>query len=304
MDQQLLVFVTVAELGNFTKAAEKLHMTQPAVSQYIQSIERNYGMKLLERSNKFVRLNKPGEIVYYHAKEILSLYEKVENLLDDLSKQPKGPLKIGASYSYGEYVLPNLIARLHEAYPHIRPSITIGNTKEVAEFVIKNQLDIGIIEGWYNNAQLQIETFADDAMYIVTSTNHSLANHGEKIEFTDLENETWIVREEGSGTREATEKLFKQLSISPKNLMVFGSTQLIKESVEAGLGITLLSQWTFRKEEQLDLLKTLPIKGTPFNRKFSLVYKKTAYITKALEVFIELLKNDEGKSNHAKEIQN
>lgn len=304
MDQQLLVFVTVAELGNFTKAAEKLHMTQPAVSQYVQSIERNYGMKLLERSNKFVRLNKPGEIVYYHAKEILSLYIKIENLLDDLSKQPKGPLKIGASYSYGEYVLPNLIAKLHEAYPDISPTITIGNTKEVAELVSKNQLDIGIIEGWYNDSQLQIETFADDAMYIVTSANHPLANRREEVEFTDLEKETWIVREEGSGTREATEKLFKQLSISPENFMVFGSTQLIKESVEAGLGITLLSQWTFRKEEKLSLLKTLPMKGTPFKRKFSIVYKKAAYITKALEVFIELLKNDKGKRNNAWDIQN
>lgn len=136
MDRQLHVFVTVAEMENFSRAAEELHMTQPAVSQYIQSFERTMGTNLLERSNKFVRLNKAGEIVYHHAKEILGLYTKMHYLIDDLTNKTSGPLSIGASYTFGEYVLPHVIAKMHKKYPLIIPTITIGNTKEVANLVL------------------------------------------------------------------------------------------------------------------------------------------------------------------------
>src|SRR5699024_11676037 len=105
MDQHLYVFVTVVEKENFSRAAEELHMTQPVVSQYIQSFERTMGSKLLERTNKYVRLNKAGEIVYHHAKEILGLYTKMHELIDDVTNKTSGALAIGASYTFGEYIL-------------------------------------------------------------------------------------------------------------------------------------------------------------------------------------------------------
>lgn len=292
MDQHLFVFVTVVEKGNFSKAAAELHMTQPAVSQYIQTLERTYGMKLLDRNSKFVRLNKPGEIVYYYAKEILSLYAKMDDHLSNLTNQPKGPIKIGASFSFGEYVLPQYISRLHHTFPSIQPSVTIGNTTEISELVARNRLDIGIIEGDEHLTHLQTDAIADDLMYIVASSTHKFVKNGISVSLDELEKETWIVREEGSGTREATEKLFKQLAISPKNIMEFGSTQVIKESVEAGLGISLLSQWTIRKEQLLEVIKVIPVPGTPFKRKFSIIMQNSSFITKPLEVFIEMLKNE------------
>lgn len=146
MDQHLHVFVTVVEKGSFSRAAEELHMTQPAVSQYIKLLEQTYGETLLERSTKFVRLNKAGEIVYYHAKEIVGLYTKMQSLMDDLSNRASGPLSIGASYTFGEYVLPHFIAKLLEEFPLIKPRIVIGNTKEIAKLVVGHQLDVGIIE--------------------------------------------------------------------------------------------------------------------------------------------------------------
>src|SRR5699024_12664168 len=110
MDQHLQVFITVAEKRNFSRAAEALHMTQPAVSQYIRLLEENFGVRLLERTNKYVRLNKAGEIVYHHAKEITGLYTRMHHLMDDLTHKARGPLAIGASYTFGEYVLPHIIA--------------------------------------------------------------------------------------------------------------------------------------------------------------------------------------------------
>jgi LysR family transcriptional regulator, transcriptional activator of the cysJI operon len=289
MDQQLQVFVTVAEKENFSRAAEELHMTQPAVSQYIQSFERTMGTKLLERSNKFVRLNKAGEIVYHHAKEILGLYTKMHYLIDDLTNKTSGPLLIGASYTFGEYVLPHIIAKMHVKYPLINPTITIGNTKEVAELVLGYQLDVGIVEGEFKDKNLVIEPFAEDSMYLVASPKHRLAQKNRVIDLAELDEETWIVRENGSGTREVTEKMFRLCEITPKKTLEFGSTQLIKESIESGLGISLLSYWTIRKECSMGTLNVINIKQLPIKRKFSVVLR-SPFQTKALNVFLELLR--------------
>ncbi|WP_342513474.1 LysR family transcriptional regulator [Sporosarcina sp. FSL K6-1522] len=289
MDQHLHVFVTVVEKGSFSRAAEALHMTQPAVSQYIKLLEQAYGGKLLDRSNKYVRLNKAGEIVYYHAKEIVGLYTKMQSLMDDLSNRASGPLSIGASYTFGEYVLPHFIARLREQFPLIKPRIVIGNTKEIAKLVVGHQLDVGIIEGDFKNAHLSIDAFAEDTMFVVASSHHRFTQQDCEVNVSELEKEAWIVRELGSGTREATERIFHAMSIAPNDIMEFGSTQLIKESVESGLGITFLSQFAIRREVSMGRLKIVPVKGAPYKRKFSIILR-TSFKTKALEVFINLLK--------------
>ncbi len=266
-------------------------MTQPAVSQYIRTFEDNIGVRLLERTNKYVRLNKAGEIVYHHAKEIVGLYTKMQNLVDDLANKASGPLSIGASYTFGEYVLPRIIANLVKNYPDIQPTVTIGNTNDIAGLVSMHQIDVGIVEGHFKEKQLSVEEFAEDSMVVVASSNHALAQKKDNVNLRNLEQETWIVREKGSGTREATEKMFHRIGISPVKLMNFGSTQPIKEVVEAGLGITLLSQWAVQKELRNGDLKILDIKALPFTRQFSIL-TKTPFQTKALEVFIDLLRNN------------
>ena len=291
MDQQLFVFITVAEKKNFSRAAEELHMTQPAVSQYIQALEKTMGTKLLERSNKYVRLTKAGEIVYHHAKEILALYAKMDFLIDDLTNNPSGSLSIGASYTYGEYVLPHLLAKMQLKYPAINPTITIGNTREIAELVLGHQLDVGIVEGNFQDKNLKVEPFAVDDMSIVVSSNHHLAKTNNEISLSELANETWIVREIGSGTREAIESMFSQYKMTPKKKLEFGSTQIIKEAVEANLGISLLSDWAIRKELSLGTLTIIKIDGVSIRRDFSTVLS-SPFQTKALSVFLKIIKGN------------
>ncbi|WP_394173783.1 LysR substrate-binding domain-containing protein [Guptibacillus hwajinpoensis] len=281
MDQPLNVFVTVVEKRNFSRAAEELHMTQPAVSQYIKNLEDSLGTKLLERSNRSVELNKAGEIVYHHAKELLNLYSKMNYLLDDLTNRASGKITIGASYTYGEYVLPHVIAKIRHNYPLITPSITIGNSTEIGDLVYSHQLDVGIIEGDYPARDMKVDDFTEDEMVIVAAPSHVQVENG-----SILENEMWIVRESGSGTREATEKMWKQLEITPPNTMAFGSTQLIKESVEAGIGISFLSRWTIRKELELGSLVVLTIPDFTYTRTFSILMR-SPFQTKVLEVFLE-----------------
>jgi DNA-binding transcriptional LysR family regulator len=294
MDQQLLVFVTVVEKENFSRAAEVLHMTQPAVSQYIQTLERTMGTKLLERSNKFVRLNKAGQIVYHHAKEILGLYHKMQGLVDDLTNNASGELAIGASYTFGEYVLPHIIANLSKQYPLIQPAITIGNTHEIEELVSNRTIDLGIVEGEIKNKKLQIEVIAEDFMFIIVSASHPLAKRKNQ-KLSDLEKETWIVREKGSGTREAAEGMFAKFQFFPKKIMEFGSTQIIKESVEAGLGISLLSQRVIHKEMSLRKLHILEIQGFPIIRNFFLITPLSEFQTKATELFFHILRSESGR---------
>ncbi len=296
LEQALEVFVKVVENKNFSRAAEELHMTQPAVSQYIQGLEGQMGVKLLERTNKYVRLNYAGEIVYAHAKEILSLIAKMKRLVDDITNQASGEIKIGASYTIGEYFLPSIIAAMKKRYPLINPKITIENSKEISELVAENHLDIGLIESKYHRKGLIISPFATDTLHVFISPNHPLAKK-ENITLEDLQEVTWIVREEGSGTREAVDKLFQSLKIEKVKMMEFGSTQIIKESVEAGLGVAFLSQWTVRKELTLQTLTVLPLDHTPFYRTFSFVKKQSSFETKAVSVFTELLTEE----NDAKE---
>lgn len=289
MNQHLQVFITVVERKNFSRAAEDLLMTQPAVSQYIRTFEHNIGAKLLERTSKYVRLTKAGVIVYYHAKEIIGLHNRMQTLVDDLKNHASGTLSIGASFTFGEYVLPHIIAKMKENTPAIQPTITIGNTKEIANYILQHQLDVGIIEGQFKKEdQMHVENFATDYMVVVASPQHPLVIRNKPIKMRDLEQEKWVLREVGSGTREATDTVFNLYKIKPTNTMIFGSTQAIKEAVGAGLGMTLLSRWAIQRELRNGDLNIIDVEGLPFTRKFSIV-TTSPYETKAQQVFIDLL---------------
>ena len=217
MDQYLEVFIKVVEKQNFSKAGEELHMTQPAVSQYIKALEESLGTRLLERSSRYVYLNQAGEIVYRHAKEILALYAKMQTSLDDLTNHARGSISIGASYTFGEYILPRIIAKLRKNYPLIMPSVKIQNTQQIIELVAAHQIDIGIIEGNFHNEKLYTEAISYDEMFVVASPDHPLIVDTTKVRsITDLRDEMWILREKGSGTRQAADKLFEMYSMSQK----------------------------------------------------------------------------------------
>lgn len=296
MDQSLLVFITVAEQRGFTRAAELLHMTQPAVSSHIQALERTVGARLLDRTNKYVQLNKAGEIVYHHAKEIVNLYTRMGNLLDDLQHTASGSLMIGASYTFGEYIMPHVLHRLCAKYPLVAPSLTIANTKEIAELVARRQLDVGIAEGELKEKEfggIVGEAFAEDELFVAASPRHPAATSGSS-DPSDFMDHGWIVREEGSGTREMQDKAFEELGFVPSRLIVIGSTQAIKEAVEAGLGLSLLSRWTLRKELEAGSLRLVPLQGFPLKRRFSLLMPDSQFRTKAAELFASMIRTGEG----------
>jgi DNA-binding transcriptional LysR family regulator len=289
MDQSLSVFTEVADTRNFSRAAERLHLTQPAVSQHIRALEERLKVRLLERNNKSVTLTKAGEIVLHHAKEIGGLYRRMEEMVNELLHYTGGPLSIGASYTFGEYVLPPTLARLNADFPDILPSVTIGNTADIAEKVRNRLLDVGIVEGEEIGTGLAVEKLAEDEMVVAAGARHPLAN-GSRIPHALLEEQTWLVREQGSGTRAAADKMFAILGLKPARLMEMGSTQSIKETVEAGLGVTLQSRWALSKELGLGSLKVLNIEGLPVNRSFHVLLRNGDLRTRTMEVFLQTLR--------------
>lgn len=217
----------------------------------------------------------------------------MHRLIDDMSSQASGKLAIGASYTFGEYILPRIIAELKERFPDISTVVTISNTSNIADLVRSHQLDVGIVEGSFKEkSELQSEIFAKDRMVVISSPTHTLAQSNEKLSAKQLEKETWILREAGSGTREAAEKVFEKLEFHPSAVMQFSSTQPIKSMVEAGVGISLMSEWAIQKEVYYGDLMSLPIEGSPYLRYYSIV-TSSPFRTKALSVFIELLKSDQ-----------
>ena len=285
MDIHLLAFVTVAEEHSFTLAAEKLRISQPAISQHVQTLEKRLDVQLFDRNKRNVRLTKAGQVAYKEAKEILNSYSRMTRLIEDLRSKPSGPIAIGASFTFGEYVLPHLIADFRKRYPEVEPTVQIQNTRAVAELVSNGDLDIGIVEGSTSSLQeIAVEPLAADHLVLVCASDHPLAGR-EVITEEDLKSAPWIIREVGSGTREITEVVFEQFQFRPPVIQEFTSTQLIKESVLAGLGITLLSRWTVHRELQWQALVELKLPGLPAERAFSMILTKSGFRTRVTSSF-------------------
>ncbi len=289
MDHTLRVFAILVEEKSFSRAAERLHLTQPAVTQQIRHLETHLGAQLVERGHRMFRLTQAGEVVYDHAQQILSLYGRMERWVHEMMQEAKGWIHVGASYTYGEYLLPAKIASFRQQYPQVELEIFIGNSREVLEGVKRGGMELGVVEIPVTDAtDIQIHPISQDTLHVIASNNHPFAAR-KRVTAKDLAKETWLVREIGSGTRDMSDQLFTRLKIVPERMMVFGSTQGIKEGVMAGMGISLLSECTFRKELSLQTVKVLEIPNPPMKRTFSLVLPQTNFRPFAVMKLLEHL---------------
>lgn len=281
------MFVTVVEKKNFSRAAEALNLTQPAVSQQIQSLEEHYGVKLFERNSKRVEMTHAGEILHQYALQILTLHQQAHQAINDLMGLVTGKLNIGASLTIGEYVLPKLLAVFTKQFPDVEAAVSINNTEIIADNTLNNRIDIGLVEGPVNPANLIITPFLQDEMVLIVPSGHRLQAFKETTT-SELGDETFIVREAGSGTRFVVEEVFRTLEFHPKREIQFGSTQAIKNAVEAGLGVAFISKSSIHKELQLGTLAAVRIQGHSFQRPFSIIWKKEKFQSKAMTEFANL----------------
>jgi DNA-binding transcriptional LysR family regulator len=291
-DHKLKVFCTVAETKSFSKASEIIHLTQPAVSLQIQALEELYETKLFDRSSSMVSLTSSGEVLYRYAKEILALYAAAEKNIGELTGLVKGSISVGASSTIGNYLLPSVIADFRRTHPKIKIHLFVGNTKKIVELLNSGNIDFGMVEGDVTRQKLLVEKLLKDELVVIIPALHPWAKRKE-ISIYDVTKEPFILREEGSGTRQIIEKYFNKHGISTHDMkasMMLGSTVAIKEAVESGMGISIVSRWAARKESKYGSLKLLSIKEENLFREFSLISQKSAIGSHAVDEFLTYLK--------------
>ena len=291
-DHKLKVFCTVAETKSFSKTSEIIHLTQPAVSLQIQALEEIYETKLFDRSSSMVSLTPAGEVLYKYAKDILTLYASADKVIGKLTGLVKGSITIGACSNIGNYVLPSVITDFRKTHPKIKIHLLVSNTKRVVELLNSGNIDIGIVEGDVVRQKMVVKKLISDELLVIVSPNHQWAKKKE-VSISDLSKEPFIFREAGSGTRQMIEKFLSRHGISPQDMkvsIVFGSTEAIKDAVENGLGVSIISRWAARKESKYGTLRLLSLKEEKMVRDFSLIINKNSISYNALEEFLTFLK--------------
>lgn len=290
----LNVFVTVAEQSNFSRAAEMLNLSQPGVSLHIRNLENEFGVKLLHRSSKQVKMTEAGLILYKRAKQILAQYDAATEEINLLRNEVTGSLKIGASYTIGEYILPRLLSQFVNQYPHIDIQVKIANTEEIAQEIHSNELDVGLVEGEIEYPEIQMNPpFMEDEMVLVVSTAHPLASL-RSVNTSMLHDLVWVFREQGSGTRAFSDHFIDELGLHVKRSFVFNSNQGVKEAVVAGLGVAILSRLVMVKELESGGLHSIQVQGQHLTRNFYVLQdKKSSLDTMAVKMFIQKLRQFE-----------
>jgi len=289
INDPLITFVTVVEHKNLSRAAEELYLSHPDVSLQIQSLEEELGTELVNSSSNHLELTPAGEIYYGYAKQILLLQDKAKQEIKQLSNTVTGALKVGASYTIGEYILPFVVAEFAAQYPKVEIETTIANTEEIIQAVRANHLDIALVEGEVNHPDIVVRPIMKDELILVVPNHHPLARL--PIATSEhLQDQVWILRESGSGTRAFSDKLITEWGINIRKTYIFGSGQAVKQAVTAGLGIALVSRWIVRKELNAKELKSIRIKGKRLTRSFYLIGPKNHdESSEAMKVFMEQL---------------
>ena len=283
-DRRLQVFHTVARLLSFTKAAEELHMTQPAVTFQVRQLEEQFNTRLFDRTHNRISLTEAGQRVYEFADRIFELYAEMENAVRDMTGEISGMLVIGASTTIAEYMLPSLLGDFKKQYPDINVHLKVSNSDGIVSMVENNDIDLGVVEAPVMNKNLVVEECRKDRLVAIVPPQHALASL-ETVAIKDLLENAYIAREEGSGTREVIQEYLTDLGMQASDVhisMELGSPEAIKGAVEAGMGVSIVSEVTIHKELQLGSLVALDL-DPPIQRPFSFVHQKQKFRQRAMD---------------------
>ena len=289
MIEELKTFIAVVEFKNFTKAAHYLNLSQPSVSNHIKSLERYFNVTIIDRSikQKKIYITQSGNILYKKAKEIIQLLDLTKDELNNTTDSIKGHLRIGASLTIGEYILPRFLSKFTVQYPDIEIEVFIENSSSICNRVSNISLDIGFIEGSHAEQNLLQEFFYEDKMVIALPYDTYINEDNFSLDI--LRDITWIGREKGSGTREYLDLFLYNNKISPKNLIVFGSNYAVKEAVKNNIGVTLMSNLIASSAYESKDLLFIPVEDN-FTRNFSYVVPNNITLSRATQVFINEFK--------------
>ncbi|MNF49010.1 HTH-type transcriptional regulator CysL [compost metagenome] len=273
MDFRLKVFYTVAVRLSFTKAATELFITQPAVSKHIQELEEQYKIKLFERNGSRIALTNAGEVLLKHTKNIFEIYREIDFDMSVLINQQQGLLRLGASTTISQYIIPPLLARFHQKLQDIKVNLLNGNTEQIENALLNKEIEIGIVEGQSKNPAIKYTEFLKDELVLVCNSKNPLVLK-EEIRPEDLKSMSFVLREQGSGTLEVIEYALKPFDIKLSQLkieMQLGSTESIKSYLMNSDCVAFISIHAIEKELKNQEMIILDIKDLSMERFFYII---------------------------------
>lgn len=287
-DRRLQVFHAVAKQLSFTKAAEVLFMTQPAVTFQIKQLEEHFNTRLFDRGHGRISLTPAGELVLTYAEKILGLSGEMDVRLGEMTGEIGGSLLVGASTTIAEFLLPRILGEFKSKYPNVHPRLVVANSETIEVRVAEHTIDMGFIESPSHQPNLQTEVCCEDELQVVCSPKFPLARLKE-IAPEHLVDHAFVSREPGSGTREFTEVYLKRHGVNIDDMqpvMELGSPLALLEIVETGIGYTIASRVSVMKSLRLGDLVSIPLKPR-LTRKLSMVYPKEKFRSRLVTAFVE-----------------
>jgi DNA-binding transcriptional LysR family regulator len=294
--KQLESFVAVVEAKSFTRAAQKMFITQPAISFQIKALEEHLGIQLLDRTDQEVALTEGGEILYREAKKILLFYGEIVNGIDQLKNLEAGVLKLGASTIPGEYILPQYLGEFNKFYPQVELSLKVGSTQQVMEWLKERVIDLGVIGAAVELPGIRLLPFLEDELVLITPADSGWKNQ-QVVTVDQLASYKFILREKGSGTRTVIERILAQQGLEVDKLKVvmeLGTTRAVLTAVSAGLGISFVSKWAANDLLEFNKLKQMHVEGIDLKRQLYLIISEQHYLSVIGNKFLDFVMN----SNH------
>jgi DNA-binding transcriptional LysR family regulator len=287
-DRRLQVFHAVARQLSFTKAAEVLFMTQPAVTFQIKQLEEHFNTRLFDRGHGRISLTPAGELVLIYAEKILGLSGEMDVRLAEMTGEVGGSLLVGASTTIAEFLLPRILGEFKSRFPNVRPRLIVANSESIETRVAEHTIDIGFIESPSHQPNLQTEICCEDELQVICSPKFPLARLKE-ITPQHLIDHPFVSREPGSGTREFTEVYLRKNGVDIDHMlpvMELGSPVALLEVVETGLGYAVASRISVMKALRLGDLVSIPLKPR-LTRKLSMVYPKEKFRSRLVTAFVD-----------------
>jgi DNA-binding transcriptional LysR family regulator len=294
--RQLKIFEAVARHLSFTRASEELHLTQPAVSMQVKQLEQAVGLPLFEQVGKRIYLTDAGEEMERYSRSVLATLDEASLVFDEMKGLERGRLTIAVA-STANYFVPQLLAAFCQRYPGVKVSLDVTNRERLLEALHDNETDLVIMGQPPQTIELVAESFMDNPLVAIAPPFHPLA--GEKrIPLKRLQRETFLIREKGSGTRSATERFFVEHGLSLSSTMEMSSSEAIKQGVEAGLGLGLLSLHTLEMELALKRLVILDVEELPILRKWYVTHRSGKRLSAVAQSFKEFVIEESGQILH------
>ena len=284
----LALFHAVAQAGGISRGAERLHVSQPAVSKQIKELEDALGIRLLERLPRGSRLTDGGKLLAQYVQRMAVVEDETARAIDEFRGLKRGRLAVGASTTIGAYLLPQVFGEFHRQHPDIELRLEIANTETIQNQLMEGSIEVGLTEGLMEAEHLDSEVFHEDELVAIAPRGHPLLKQ-KRVTARELCREPFILREAGSGTRAVVERALGKRGLTVKPVLSLASPEAIKRAVIAGVGIAIVSRLAIGCELQIGSLAVVPIKDLAIRRPLHLQKLRSKNPSPAVSQFLKLL---------------